>query len=162
MKYIIYLLSIFVLLACNNEDSKVRFLQKQVDSLKNQLAKSYKPGFGEFMSNIQAHHAKLWFAGKNRNWKLADFEIHEIKENLDDIRIYETERKESELINMIDPPLDSVNTAIQKHDPERFKSSFIQLTYTCNKCHQAAQFEFNVVKIPDRQMFSNQVFKPEN
>ena len=35
------------------------------------------PGFEEFMSNIQAHHAKLWFAGQNHNWKLADFEIHE-------------------------------------------------------------------------------------
>jgi hypothetical protein len=25
------------------------------------------------MSGIQVHHAKLWFAGDARNWKLAEF-----------------------------------------------------------------------------------------
>jgi len=49
---------------------------------------SYKPGFGEFMGGIQVHHEKLWFAGTNQNWKLAGFEIHEIKESMDDIRKY--------------------------------------------------------------------------
>ncbi len=32
----------------------------------------------------QLRHAKLWFAGKNRNWALAAYEVDEIKEGLGD------------------------------------------------------------------------------
>ena len=123
-------------------------LQDRIDSLERKLADAYKPGFGEFMSNIQAHHAKLWFAGQNKNWKLADFEIHEIMEAVEDIQKYQVERKESQMINMIQPALDGVNDAIQKQNPVLFKSKYLLLTNTCNQCHKAAEFEFNVVKIP--------------
>jgi hypothetical protein len=60
---------------------------------------------------------------------------------------------------MIDPAIDSVNHAIEQKDAIRFKSSFIFLTNTCNKCHLATDFEFNVVKIPETSPFSNQDFK---
>ena len=110
------------------------------------------------MSSIQVHHAKLWFAGKNKNWALADFEIHEIMESLDDIKKYETERKESPMVSMLGPALDSVNAAIAKQDTMQFKNSYVLLTNTCNNCHRAVKFEFNVFKIPDAPPFSNQVF----
>jgi len=42
-------------------------LQRKVDSLQIAVNNVYKPGFGEFMLQIQVHHAKLWFAGKNEN-----------------------------------------------------------------------------------------------
>ena len=131
----------------------------QIDSLKTKIAETYRPGFGEFMSSIQAHHAKLWFAGQNQNWQLCDFEIHEIMENIDDIKLYETERKESQLIDMISPAIDSVNNAIQKKDPALFKSSYVLLTNTCNTCHKTVNFGFNIVKVPDVQSFSNQDFE---
>ena len=111
------------------------------------------------MSGIQAHHSKLWFAGQNQNWKLADFEIHEIMEAIEDIQKYETERKESQMVGMINPAIDSVNNAIIQKNPALFKSSYTMLTNTCNNCHHAVDFEFNVVKIPDAQPFSNQDFK---
>jgi hypothetical protein len=145
--------------SCNREKVKTQNLQKQVDSLKTKLSETYKPGFGEFMSYIQAHHAKLWFAGQNQNWKLADFEIHEIMESFEDIQKYETERKESKMVGMIKPALDSVNTAIERKNSKLFKKSFTLLTNTCNSCHHAVNFEFNVIKIPDVQTFGNQDFK---
>src|ERR1041385_8814533 len=45
---------------------------------------SYTPGLGEIMSLQQMRHAKLWFAGQNGNWLLADYEIKELKEGFDD------------------------------------------------------------------------------
>ena len=120
----------------------------------------YKPGLGEFMSSIQVHHAKLWFAGINQNWKLADFEMHEIGEALDDIRQFNTDRPETKSLAMIDAPLDSVNVAIQKQDILAFKRNFNILTNTCNTCHSATDHGFNVVKVPDAPPFSNQDFKP--
>ncbi len=98
---------------------------------------------------------------QNENWKLADFEIHEIMEALDNIKKYQKERKESEVIDMIVPALDSVNSAIKQKNPALFKSSFIALTNKCNRYHRDVNFEFNVVKIPDQPPFSNQDFRKQ-
>ena len=159
MKYfLISLLSVAAIISCNQSSDKNQMLQTRVDRLEKKLANTYTPGFGEFMSSIQVHHAKLWFAGQNKNWALADFEIHEIMEALDNIKQFETDRKESEQIVMLNPALDSINAAIAKKDPARFRSSYVLLTNTCNSCHHAVKFEFNVVTIPDKPPFSNQVF----
>ena len=149
-----------LIIACDDQQQTVRQLQSRIDSLQQQIDKSYKPGFGEFMGSIQVHHEKLWFAGINQNWKLADFEIGEIKESLEDIQTYCTDRPERKSLTMIDRPLDSISYAIQQKDEALFKKSFITLTNTCNNCHKATEHEFNVIKIPDTPPFSNQEFKP--
>ena len=146
-------------IACNRDNDSTRLLQNRIDSLESKVTDMYIPGFGEFMSNIQAHHAKLWFAGQNQNWALAEFEVNEIKETVEDIEKYETEREESKLIVMIKPVLDSIAVAVNQKDTKLFKRDYTLLTNTCNNCHHAAKFEFNVVKIPDKQMFSNQDFR---
>lgn len=159
-----FIFSIFFgfLIACNQRTDNTHVLQNRIDSLEANLADTYKPGFGDFMGSIQVHHNKLWFAGQNQNWKLADFEVHEIMEAIDDIQKYQTERKESQMIGMITPALDSVNAAIKQKSQTLFKSSYILLTNTCNNCHRASEFEFNIVKIPDNPPFSNQDFKHQD
>ena len=146
-------------IACKQQADNTKSLQSRVDSLEKKLATTYKPGFGEFMSSIQIHHAKLWFAGKNKNWELANFEMHEIGEAIDAIKEYQTEREESKKVDMLKPALDAVNDAIQKKDSSLFNSSYLLLTSTCNNCHKAVNFGFNVVKVPDTAPFSNQSFK---
>jgi len=148
----------FSFIACNQHTDNSK-LQSRIDSLEKKLATTYKPGFGEFMSSIQVHHAKLWFAGKNQNWELADFEMHEIGEALDAIREYQAEREESKKVDMLKPALDAVNDAIQKKDSMLFNSSYLLLTNTCNNCHKAVSFGFNVVQVPETPPFSNQAFK---
>lgn len=159
MKKIIVIIIATIICGCSQSTANEESLTRRVDSLQSKLADAYKPGFGEFMSSIQAHHAKLWFAGQNENWQLCDFEIHEIMENIEDIKKYETDRKESQLIDMINPSIDTLNAAIQKKDPVLFRNGFVVLTNTCNNCHKVAKFGFNVVKIPETQTFSNQDFK---
>lgn len=154
--FIVFLVMISA--ACNSNKEKIQSLQNRIDSLEAKQAAGYKPGLGEFMSNIQVHHAKLWFAGKNQNWRLADFEIHEIMESLDDIKQFATDRKETAFIPMLDPALDSINHAIEAKDSRAFKNSFVFLTNTCNNCHTAVHFDFNIVGIPNTVPFSNQLF----
>jgi len=156
-KIIVSLLFLIILIGCQQANNKA--MQTQIDSLQLQLKKTYKPGFGEFMSSIQIHHEKLWFAGINENWKLADFEINEIKETLDDIQDYCTDRPETKSIAMINLPIDSISHTIQQKNTMQFKNAFIFLTNTCNTCHQATAHEFNKIKIPETVSFSNQEFK---
>ena len=162
MKYFSFLWISFLLSACSQQNGDNQIMQNQIDSLENKLNNTYKPGFGEFMSSIQVHHNKLWFAGMNQNWKLADFEITEIKESLDDIKKYCTNRAETNSIPMMEQPLENVSKAIQQKNETGFKNSYTILTSTCNSCHQTSQHEFNVITIPTKPPFSNQNFKMKN
>lgn len=158
-KVIIISLLTVGIFACNTQTGNKQFVQAQIDSLQTKLNNTYKPGFGEFMSSIQVHHNKLWFAGQNQNWKLADFEINEIKESLADIKEYCADRSETKAIGMIYFAIDSISNAVQQKSTAQFKSNYTLLTNTCNSCHQATSHEFNVIKIPDNPSFSNQDFK---
>ena len=148
------------MIACNNPNDEKEKMHATIDSLQKQLNESYKPGLGEFMSGIQTHHAKLWFAGINQNWPLADFEINEIKESLEDIQKFCSDRPEIKSIGMINPPIDSVTNAIQQKNLQQFTNSFTLLTNTCNNCHKATEHGFNVVTIPVAPPVTNQDFKP--
>ncbi|RTL59880.1 MAG: hypothetical protein EKK37_03280 [Sphingobacteriales bacterium] len=155
MRLIVLLIaSGYLFVACNNAATH----SASADSTKTIAA--YKPGFGEFMSGIQVHHAKLWFAGINQNWPLADFEINEIKESIDNLKLYQQARVETKYLGMIDGPLDSVAHSINNKDEAGFRKNFLFLTNTCNNCHHEVNFEFNKVKIPDTPPFSNQDFSP--
>lgn len=161
MKYFLFLAALItaVLFSCNHSATNKLALQQRIDSLDYKLAHTYKPGFGEFMTGVQTHHAKLWFAGQNQNWELAGFEINEIKESINGIREYCTDRYETGSIGIIDPAMDSISSAIQHKSLSQFKSSYVLLTNTCNECHRATSHAFNVIKIPDTPPFSNQDFK---
>jgi hypothetical protein len=160
MRYFSILLLGFYLTSCNQQQENERIvLQNQIDSLRSRLDSSYTPGLGEFMSSIQLHHAKLWFAGKNGNWDLADFEMGEIQETITDIQKYCTNRPEITSLPMIEPPLDTLMTAITRKNIESFKRSFTILTNTCNSCHKVTKHSFNVIKIPDLPPVTNQVFE---
>ena len=158
MKQFLFSSFLFVLSSCNNASDQITQLQNKVDSLQNELNDAYKPGLGEFMGSIQVHHAKLWFAGQNNNWKLADFEIHEIMEAVEDIQQYAADRKEVKELPMLQPALNSISNAINNQDKNLFNKDFIILTNTCNNCHRVVHYEFNMVKIPETAPYSNQEF----
>jgi len=156
---IIILICLITLAACHNTYVPNKNLQSQIDSLQTKINNAYKPGLGEFMSSIQVHHEKLWFAGTAQNWRLADFEIHEMMEAVDDIKEYASDRPETKYIAMLQPAIDSLDKSIQQKSESMFTHSFILLTNTCNNCHTEVNYNFNKVKIPETPPFSNQVFK---
>ena len=159
MKTLTTILFSILLFACGHESGENK-LQAKIDSLEKKMTNSYKPGLGEFMSAIQVHHAKLWFAGLNQNWPLADFEIHEIEESLEEIQKFCNDRPEVKSVGMISSAIDSVTNSIGQKDPGLFKTSYTLLTATCNNCHQATEHGFNVVIIPSTTPLGNQDFKP--
>ena len=150
--------SLIVFASCGQQ-ANTSTLQTQIDSLTKQLAQTYKPGLGEFMMGIQVHHAKIWFAGKNQNWALADFEIGEIKETLEDVKKYCTDRPEIKSLPILYPALDSVTTSIKAKNSKQFEKNFVLLTNSCNTCHKSTHHEFNVIKTPDTPPFTNQEFQ---
>jgi hypothetical protein len=160
MKSIVIFMALSVLISCSQQNADTQKLQSQIDSLQTKLNNTYKPGLGEFMTGIQLHHAKLWFAGINKNWKMADFEMHEIGETLDDIKRYCTDRPEIKSIGVIDPAIKSIDQAIKQKDIQLFKKGFVDLTNNCNNCHKSNQHEFNEIIVPTASPVVNQDFTP--
>ena len=153
------LLCVVFIYSCNGQPAgDQRQLEARIASLQKIVDHSYRPGLGEFMSGIQLHHEKLWFAGKYKNWELANFEINEIKEALTDIGDYCKDRPETHFLPMINLPLDSLNHSIQEKNSASFQRYYTALTNTCNSCHQATQHAFNVIRVPDSSPFPDQEF----
>lgn len=147
MKLLAWFVTITIMTSCNHPTESER-LQTKVDSLQNCLNNSYKPDIGNFMTDIQIHHAKLWFAGTNNNWELANFEIGEIEEATNNIRKFNKNLPEARSISLIDPAIDSVKNAIKQRNALAFTKSYALLTKTCNSCHKITSHGFNVITIP--------------
>jgi hypothetical protein len=127
-------------------------------------SQAYTPGLGEFMLATQTRHAKLWWAGRAGNWDLADYEIDELKEGLEDIVKYIPVFKDIPVGKMIesimDAPIENVEKAIKAKDRARFVVAFDKLTEACNTCHHSANRGFIAIRRPTSPTFSNQSFSP--
>ena len=158
MKKIIAFWFLISCVSCKSNNHETPSTGENSDSL-HQLLQKYAPGLGEIMGGIQTHHAKLWYAGINDNWKLAQYESDELKERFVQATQVETERTEVKMVPMMYPANDSINDAIGRKNLDQFKSGFKLLTASCNSCHRANNFEFNIITIPTTPPVSNQDFK---
>jgi hypothetical protein len=125
---------------------------------------SYAPGLGEFMAATQVRHAKLWFAGRARNWPLAEFELHEINEGLEHAAKLHPTLKDIPVAAMIksnlDDPLADLAKAIAAKNRSQFTRAFDKLTAGCNACHTAAAHAFIKIRRPTVPPVPNQQFSP--
>lgn len=62
------------------------------------------------------------------------------------------------MIDLLQPSLHKIDSAISQKDPALFRRGYTLLTATCNSCHRKTDHGFVVVKIPDNPPFSNQDF----
>ena len=129
-----------------------------------ETAQPYTPGLVEFMMHVQSHHAKLWLAGNARNWDLADYQLDELKELLEDIAKRVPEYKGVPVGKMIEastmPPINDIEGAITARNSARFATGFDRLTTACNSCHEAANRGFIIIQRPAVSAYPNQSFVP--
>jgi hypothetical protein len=127
---------------------------------------SYAPGLGEIMTLQQMRHTKLWLAGDAKNWELAAYEVDELGEGFDDVIKFHPTHKDSPVApkdaipRMVNEPLMELKMAIEKKDSAAFAQAYDKFTAACNSCHEATNFNFNVVQRPTSNPYPNQVFTP--
>jgi hypothetical protein len=168
VKFAWLLIPVVFLAGCSDSHTTLKTLQSEInylnaknDSLEKEI-QNVKPGLGDLMLMIQVHHNKLYFAGKNNNWPLAQFEHDEIMEILKQAEDIEKERSEVKLFHiMIYPQLDTIQQSIRLRDPERFSAAFTGLTNACNNCHSNTKYGFNRITEPEHAPYSNQEFQPK-
>jgi hypothetical protein len=169
MRFPLITIALFIFCSCNDNrimnktlQSEINYLNAKNDSLEKEI-QNVKPELGELMLGIQVHHNKLWFAGHEGNWPLAQFEHDEIMEVVKQAEEIEKERPEVRLFRaMIYPQLDTIQLSITQKNEEHFSAAFTLLTSACNNCHEATKYNFNRIIIPEHPPFSNQEFSPKN
>lgn len=117
------------------------------------------PRLGEIMLAKQWRHIKLWYAGRAHNWNLAAYELAQIKASLTQAAILYSGIPVSDVL-ILDPPIQSIDKAIQSKDSAGFVKAFNELTNGCNTCHRTMGREFIEIRVPTESPFSNQLFAP--
>ncbi len=126
--------------------------------------KAYVPGLEQFMNVILMEHNKLWFAGKARNWALAEYELGEIKEVMGDVQDTVPVFKNLPLADMLDAVITKEIVALEKaiaaKNFKQFAAGYDKLNAACNACHQGTENGFVVIKRPTTPAFTNQDYRP--
>lgn len=123
-------------------------------------ARPYAPRLVETMNAAQLQHLKLWFAGKSKNWDLANFELRQLTDSLAQAAILYPDIPVSNVTTMKDPLL-AIADAISAGDRRKFSASMHMLTDGCNACHTSLERGFITIGIPaGEQPPANQIFAP--
>jgi hypothetical protein len=109
--------------------------------------KESMPSQSHTMTDVGFQYANLWFAGKQKNWPLADFYLNEARQHIVwTIRIRPV-RKDAAgnpvdlkaiFETISDGPLKKLSASIQAKDEDQFTSSYKLMLNGCYGCHVAS------------------------
>jgi hypothetical protein len=122
-------------------------------------AEGYVPGLGDIMTMIQMRHIKLWFAGRLKNWDLADYELEQIRQGLESAATLYSGIP-TDYVGATVGPIKEISAAIKAKDRVKFVKGYGALTAACNACHQGINRGFIVIQVPNTSPFSDQSFAP--
>jgi hypothetical protein len=137
-------------------------LQDSLKRVQAELAatKELAPGLGEYMTTIQLHAGKLWFAAKAANWDLAQYELDELKETMEAAKAINAEKNGIKISNVLDSVLQTqvadLDKSIKGKRPTEFQKSYDDTLSACNGCHTEAGFKFIRIIRPIAPPVANQ------
>jgi cytochrome c553 len=106
-------------------------------------------GFDVAMVETGYRYGELYWAGQDRNWDYAAYQLDKIITAIE--HGIERRPKRAESARMLEPAIASVRAAVQATDAAAFTDAFTTLTATCNACHAAERVGFVVVRAPSQR-----------
>lgn len=160
------ILAVGILSGCVGPGEDVNELKAQVDALNKKVAsveasaaskkeladmfnvanRSYKlwdiqEGAADNMKLIGDRHYYLHFAGKAKNWELAEHEVHEIEETMEKLMV--TRPKLAPMLEAYkNTYLKELDEAVDSKDIAKFEAAYKKSIDGCNACHVANKKEF--------------------
>jgi hypothetical protein len=118
------------------------------------------PGLGEFMTTMQLHMGKLWFAGRANNWDLARYELDELRETMETAQnLHSTQNGVdiSKLLAAVDQSqITQLATSIEKKNQSHFTHAYDEALSACNGCHEESRHRFIKITRPTAPPVTNQ------
>ncbi len=140
-------------------------LQESLKSVQTDVktAKALAPGLGEYMTTIQLHAAKLWFAAKASNWQLAEYELDELRETMEAAQSLNAEKNGVKISNVLDSVLQSqvaqLDESIKRKNVVDFQKSYDATLDACNGCHAESGHKFIEITRPSAAPVTNQMWE---
>ena len=137
-------------------------LQDSLKRTQSDLAsiKELAPGLGEYMTTIQLHAGKLWFAAKAANWELAQYELDELKETMEAAKALNAEKNGVKISNVLDSVLQTqvaqLAESVKRKSSGEFQKSYDETLSACNGCHTEAGYKFIHIVRPSASPVTNQ------
>jgi len=137
-------------------------LQDSLKRTQSDLAsiKELAPGLGEYMTTIQLHAGKLWFAAKAANWELAQYELDELKETMEAAKALNAEKNGVKISNVLDSVLQTqvaqLAESVKRKSSGEFQKSYDETLSACNGCHTEAGYKFIHIVRPSAPPVTNQ------
>jgi len=125
----------------------------------------FRPAMDDLMTMlVQPRHIKLYYAGQARNWRLAAFQVNELRGALArigrTIPNYRNINVDTAVSSIFTDKLKAVDAAIKAADLAQFTATYGEMTGACNDCHRGMEHPFLVIKVPDAGNFPDQEFRP--
>ena len=126
----------------------------------------FNPGIADLMNIIvQPRHTKLWYAGREGNWALAEYQTKELRAafaNVVRARPRFRDQPTGDLIKtFMSTPLDTLDAVVKEHNATKFAEAFAGVNAGCNACHVALNQSFVVIKTPEQPAYPDQDFRPQ-
>jgi hypothetical protein len=127
---------------------------------------AYHPSLADLMTTtIQPRHVKLAFAGREKNWVFAAYELKQLSDAFDRLSLQWPQWRRQGIVELVETivrdPLFEMDNAIKDKNEAKFAESYNHLTEACNACHQAALQTPIVIQDPKESMFPDQDFRPK-
>jgi hypothetical protein len=127
----------------------------------------FNPGIGDLMNLIvQPRHTKLWLAGKEANWTLAEYEAKELRSALANVAKARPNFRNQPVSELIETftgaPFKAIDAAVHDHDAAKFAEAYASLNGGCNGCHTALNQPQVVIRVPEQSFYPDQEFQPRN
>jgi hypothetical protein len=125
---------------------------------------AYRPSLADLMTTtVQPRHVKLAFAGREKNWVFAAYELKQLSDSFDRLSVQWPRWRQQPMVELVETivrdPLFEMDFAIKEKNEAKFAESYNHLTEACNVCHQAALQTPIVIQDPKEAMFPDQDFR---
>lgn len=107
-------------------------------------------GFDVAMVETGYRYTELFWAGQDRNWGFAEYQVDKIRTAIE----YGLERRPKRAASaqtFLTNALPAIKEAVLKKDPAVFKERFAALTTACNVCHALEKMPFVTVQPPEQR-----------
>ena len=126
----------------------------------------YRPSLADLMTTtVQPRHVKLAFAGREKNWVFAAYEVKQLSDAFDRLSVQWPQWRRQPIVELVETmvrdPLFELDIAIKNQDQAEYTKAYDRLTDACNACHQAALQVPVVIVDPKETSFPDQDFRPK-
>ena len=120
-------------------------------------------GLGDRMNSMARRFAGLWFAGRSGNRELAEYELYEMREEIEGIEAMQLVEHGVDVSVMLkalaDNQLESVDRSLEAGG-DAFEDAYRTTVSGCNACHVASQHSFIRISVPTAPPVTNRIYEP--